>query len=174
MLIDRNDNVYMSAEEWVYTWTVSELPQLLRQFKDCDSDKEAAALKRFEKAYTQKGLSFAVIGLLLNISSSITKNPEAWGLKNISVGDIVKIVDMGKIYPSYEEFFEENELALTMPPRWKEGHIVTDKKVLFKVLYIGSHSLRQETKIAIIEQIKDKSIYLIDIRGLEKLNEKDI
>lgn len=174
MLIDKDDNVYMSAGGWLSTWTILKLPQLLRQFKDYDNDEEVAALKRFEETYRQKGLDFAVIGLLLNISSFVTKNPEAWGLKSISEGDIVKITDMGKIYPSYKDFFEENKLALTIPPRWKEGHIVTDKKVLFKVLYIGSHSLRQETKIAIIEQIKDKSIYLIDIRGLEKLNEEDI
>lgn len=93
----------------------------------------------------------------------------------VSEGDTVKILDIGKFYPTYRDFFFENNLSVSWFKRWKKGCVTRGEKNRFKVLYIGSHSLRQETKVAVIESIKDKSIYLIDIRGVKKVkNNEDV
>lgn len=173
MLIDKNEKIYKNAEEWLRTFTPSEFPWLLSKFESRGGKYAKGAIEKFAEGITMYGITPATIDFLLKFVRFVNHSPEIWKLRSIPEGDTVKIIDAGKLYPTYKDFFFENDLSSSWLNKWKEGYVTHGDGDRFTVLYIGSHILRQETKIAVIESVKDKSIYLIDIRGVEKIKDEE-
>ncbi|MCI9585675.1 MAG: hypothetical protein HFH45_03465 [Bacilli bacterium] len=88
--------------------------------------------------------------------------------KEIKVGDTVEVVDNGKSYTAYADWFEENnckdlEKYFVYHNRPKEG-------LYAEVLAIGGHKLFEEKTILAI-QTAFKEVYLIELDGVKKVTE---
>lgn len=90
----------------------------------------------------------------------------------IKVGDKVKVIDDGMIYPNYNDFFiENNNIDIYLTTNYQYDRHNIDTKLIYKVRYIGKHSV-DNSKICLIQEIRAESkngkVYLINMDGLEK------
>lgn len=84
------------------------------------------------------------------------------------VGDIVKVVNSGKSYTTYESWFEENN-QLKIAARYVYGYLIDEGEVV-RILAIGKHGWDKNKTICAVESIDtaSKGVYLIEIEGLKK------
>jgi len=84
------------------------------------------------------------------------------------VGYIVKVVNVGYVYPHYINWFKEN--AAMFLKRYKTPAYPTANKK-YKVVARGRHSRNGDVLYA-IEDYKTKKVYLIGEKGLESVNKE--
>ena len=79
-------------------------------------------------------------------------------MKNIIVGDTVKIIRDGLIYPTYTEWAMRNGAT-----NWKSDREPEDIHALFKVITMAEHSpnnIHSKTMLYLIEKIaKENNLY---------------
>lgn len=84
------------------------------------------------------------------------------------VGDIVKVVNDGKSYTTYDSWFEENN-QLKIAARYVYGNSIENGEMV-RILAIGKHRWDENKTICAVESIDTafKRVYLIGIDGLKK------
>lgn len=85
----------------------------------------------------------------------------------IKVGDVVIVVNSGRNFPTYNDFFVRNKIDLDIAARYVyDGHVDNGKR--YKVLAIGEHEFG-DTLCVITPNIGlSKGVHLIGIEGLKK------
>lgn len=89
---------------------------------------------------------------------------------NFKVGDMVKVVDAGSLYTTYDSFFIKHNI-MELGLRYQYLHSDINKSATYKIKYIGKHT-DSFNMVAVIEEVKDndycaKKIYLINVDGLK-------
>lgn len=85
--------------------------------------------------------------------------------EKIKVGDIVTVVDNGRQYTSYSEFFAKNRIDYDKATRFAYNKPI-ENGGRYKVVAIGKHHLND--KILCVIQNEDEECYLINTEGVEK------
>jgi hypothetical protein len=88
--------------------------------------------------------------------------------EDIKVGDTVRIVKIGLIYPSYVEWIRKNVTNPLFAARWDRNRRLRHSDFGI-VRYIAPHSLGSTATIAYVDT--GNACYMIDINGLEKVEE---
>lgn len=126
--------------------------------------------------------AYELLDLLNKVGIEATKNESSISLadgkvnipvlngKNLFVpGDIVIVTKPGKCYSRYYEFFGRYGISQDITCRYDKGtSLITVKPALYKILAVHSHEDDEDIKIAVIERIEDKKVYLIETAGIEK------
>lgn len=89
-------------------------------------------------------------------------------LKQIKIGDIVKIVDSGFQYRTYDEFFIENNIDYKTAVKFAYCERIEVEEE-YKVIGIGKHRI-EGTEVFVIQNIDthNDKVFLMDFRGIEK------
>lgn len=85
------------------------------------------------------------------------------------VGDRVKITNPGKTYVTYSDWFEENQISVSIAARYAYGQDVKEN-TLGTIKFIGKHRRENDKILCLIEadQTRDgKPFYLVEASGLE-------
>lgn len=83
-----------------------------------------------------------------------------------------KVINPGNCYPSYLSFFKDNGLEEFIP-FYEMGRSLSTFPVAYRRFYIratGVHGLNESVKIAVIQEVNSKEVYLINMRALEEAN----
>ena len=89
---------------------------------------------------------------------------------DIKVGDLVKVVDSGKIYSTYHSWPDWKKVPVEYAVRYSFGQSLCDGK-RGVVRYIGTHEFG-DVDLALIETIDGtKQCYLIALKGIVKCSE---
>ena len=99
-------------------------------------------------------------------------------IEPIKVGDKVVITDTGAMYSTYEEFVLEHKCQLSSDDFWnfQYNHDMLPSSIenvnRFKVLCIDKHSeaWAESKLVAIIKDIVDNRVFVIDVRALKRVN----
>ena len=95
-------------------------------------------------------------------------------LNKIKIGDIVKIDNNIGIYEAYTDFFTEQNLPIDYAARYMYGSVPKEHRYQYKVLHIGQHNKKnKKINIAVIENVIDYTIYLVDVKGLCKVSKSN-
>ena len=85
------------------------------------------------------------------------------------VGDRVKIVNPGQSYQTYSDWFEENQIAVSVAARYAYGQSVKENTP-GTIRFIGKHRVEKNKVICLIESDQTwdgKPFYLVEASGLE-------
>lgn len=87
-------------------------------------------------------------------------------LGTVKVGDRVEVVDVGKVFSSYERWFERiNREDL-------KSHFVKSKNPkknhVYKVVAVGDHELSKEKVLLGIQDLDTTQVFVIDAKGVKK------
>ena len=98
------------------------------------------------------------------------------GLRNLQVGDVVKITDMGLIYRTYSDWFAENNVSVSIAARYAYKDSQEPEEGKYQVVAVGPHLERYEGLLCAIEKYTTtatrglKKVYLIGQRGVERVS----
>jgi hypothetical protein len=87
---------------------------------------------------------------------------------DIKVGDTVRIVKLGLIYPSYVEWIRKNVTNPLLAARWDRDRRLRHTEIGV-VRYVAPHSPGSMATIAYVEI--GGGCYMVEINGLEKVEE---
>lgn len=86
---------------------------------------------------------------------------------SIQVGDEVVVIDSGKCYTSYSDFFVRNKIDLDIAARFAFGSTI-EQSERYKVVAIGEHEYGGTLCAITPDEIWDNSVHLISVEGLKK------
>lgn len=86
---------------------------------------------------------------------------------SIKVGDEVEVVDIGKNYSTYSDFFVRNKIDLDIAARFAFGSTI-ERSERYKVVAIGEHEYGGTLCAITSDKIWDNSVHLIGVEGLKK------
>lgn len=132
--------------------------------KDEKFDKEKGLYVCLAKA---AGYKFDDIQKLLDNAQEVKKPVTKIKGSRIKLGSTVKVVDSGKCYSSYSDWFLENNQHELGTHFVKHSFLSESTDKLFKVVAIGKHSLWKEITVCAIQPVDRKQVYLIDVKGLK-------
>lgn len=133
--------------------------------KDEKFDKEKGLYVCLAKA---AGYKFDDIQKLLDNAQEIKKPITKIKGSKIKLGSTVRVVDSGKCYPSYSDWFLENNQHKLGTHFVKFASLGEHLDKLFKVVAIGKHRLFcGKITICAIQPVDGKQVYLIDVEGLK-------
>ena len=126
--------------------------------------------------------AYELLDLLNKVGIEATKNESSISLadgrvnipvlngKNLFVpGDIVTVTIPDKCYSTYDGFFRRYGISQDIACRYDKGISLRNAKPsLYRILAIHSHEDDEDIRIAVIERIEDKKVYLIETAGIEK------
>lgn len=98
------------------------------------------------------------------------------GLRNLQVGDVVKITDEDLIYRSYSDWFVENNVSVSIAARYAYCDSQEIEEGKYQVVAVGPHQERYEGLLCAIEKYTTtasyafKKVYLIGQRGVERVS----
>lgn len=93
-------------------------------------------------------------------------------MKDFKVGDRVKVIDCGKTYRSYTDWVNKYVTNPHLRNQWDKDNGI-DINDIYCVKYIGEHLNRWAT-IAYIQNEETEKCYMIEIKGLEKVEYKKV
>ena len=85
------------------------------------------------------------------------------------VGDRVKVTNPGQAYQTYSDWFEENQIAVSVAARYAYGQSVKENTP-GTIRFIGKHRVEKNKVICLIESDQTwdgKPFYLVEASGLE-------
>ena len=88
---------------------------------------------------------------------------------SFKVGDRVKIANPGQSYQTYSDWFEENQIAVSVAARYAYGQSVKENTP-GTIRFIGKHRVEKDKVICLIESDQTwdgKPFYLVEASGLE-------
>ena len=88
----------------------------------------------------------------------------------IKVGDVVKVVDLGKVYSTYAEWVDENVHGIAKC-MYQYDDAKPDTTIKYQVLAVGKHPVTSNT-LMYIQEVNDDGYgkcYLMENKGLEKV-----
>lgn len=97
-------------------------------------------------------------------------------LRNLQVGDVVKITDKKLIYRTYSEWFAENNVSVSIAARYAYDDSQDPEEGKYQVVAVGSHQEKYEGLLCAIEKYTTtanyilKKVYLISQRGVERVS----
>lgn len=89
----------------------------------------------------------------------------------IRVGDTVRVIDAGKKFNSYDDFFIENKAPADMLKKYRASKVSDVGYKSGKVVFIGEHrgkGLRERYGKLYVLEITDQEVILIGSKGIEK------
>ena len=98
------------------------------------------------------------------------------GLRNLQVGDIVKITDKGLLYRTYSDWFAENNVSVSIAARYAYNDSQDLEEGKYQVVAVGPHLERYEGLLCAIEKYTTtatydfKKVYLIGQLGVERVS----
>lgn len=114
--------------------------------------------------FTEEGIRDNLEDILKTIRKRFT---------SFKVGDRVKVINSGKAYQTYSDWFEENQISTGIAARYAYGQSVPEK-IHGTIKFIGKHRTEKNKTLCLIEidRTWDGSpFYLIEASGL-KMEEK--
>lgn len=87
-------------------------------------------------------------------------------------GDIVKVIDTGKVYSSYEDWINEN--GKKYKNKWLKDRSITDTGSKYKILEKNIHSKFNDTVLCLVQNLSNQDVYIIDENGLKQVDEYKI
>lgn len=118
----------------------------------------------------EKGIMLCLlkeVGVGYRYIQELAKTAERKINHKFNIGDVVRVVDNGRLYPSYEKWFDDNNFSLLKPFFAKEMRIRNDKELKVRGYSWGGYPT---TMIYACEDLKG-NIYLIGEKGLEKVED---
>lgn len=93
--------------------------------------------------------------------------------QEIEVGDIVLVVNSGQVFPAYDTWEGWKRTPIECVVRARYGRVSEVINGHFaKVVHIEQNGLIENDVLAVIEMINTRNCYLIDIKGLKKVEHK--
>lgn len=91
----------------------------------------------------------------------------------IKVGDLVEVINNGKSYTTYEDWFKENN-ASDLRKLYKFDDLLKDG-TLCNVIKTGKHSWQDALLVAVQSLSKDqRGVYLIGAEGLKVVKRRNV
>ena len=98
------------------------------------------------------------------------------GLRNLQVGDVVKITDKGLFYRTYSDWFAENNVSVSIADRYAYNDSQDPEEGKYQVVAVGPHLEKYEGLLCAIEKYTTtatydfKKVYLIGQLGVERVS----
>lgn len=98
------------------------------------------------------------------------------GLRNLQVGDVVKITDKKLIYRTYSDWFAENNVSVSIAARYAYNDSQDPEDGKYQVVAVGPHLERYDGLLCAVEKYTTtatytfKKVYLIGQRGVERVS----
>jgi hypothetical protein len=85
--------------------------------------------------------------------------------EEIEVGDIVRVIDSGKMYNTYQDWIEKHAPKFLELWKYKDSYI--DKKADYIVLNKAPHETPIFDTLYLIQDINSKQVYIIGEKGIK-------
>lgn len=98
------------------------------------------------------------------------------GLRNLQIGNVVRITDKELIYRTYSEWFVENNVSVSIAARYAYNDSQDPEEGKYQVIAVGPHQENYEGLLCAIEKYTTtttytlKKVYLIGQRGVERVS----
>ena len=91
--------------------------------------------------------------------------------EEIKVGDKVKVINNGYCFDEYYDWVEENINTRVLKLKFDYGNILPNETIC-EVLHINKHNYgyNADETLAYVQDMENKRCYLINIKGLEKID----